>query len=97
VVTLKPEADGNSFVDEIKDEDDNLDERTPPQRNVKTRSMANTSNNPEGPYETPNILRTRPWASSVIPDDTEAEDSEMERIISKMRANRVMKVSSRDT
>jgi hypothetical protein len=99
VVALKPGADDNSFVEEVRveDEDDNLDERTPRQRNVK-KHMADTSHDddPEGPYKTPVVLRTKPWAPSVMPDDTEADDSEIERIVSKLRKRKVTKVSSGD-
>jgi hypothetical protein len=51
---------------------------------------ANTS---KVPYETPVILRTKPWAPSEVQDDTDVEDSEIERLVSKFQ-KKVTKVSS---
>jgi hypothetical protein len=76
VLTHKPGADGDYDVEEV----DGKNERTPRQ-NVK-QSKADTS---EGPYETPVILRTKPWAPSVQVDDTEVEDSEIENVITKSK------------
>ena len=73
VITHKPESDVE-YVDELKDEN----EKTPRQQESKAAT--------EGPYETPVVLRTRPWAPPVaIPDDTEADDSEAERIFIRKR------------
>ena len=66
IVTHKPGADGNSHIEEVDDENDN--ERTPRQKNVKQSIIS------EKPYETPLILRTKPWAPSVAQvDDTDAD------------------------
>lgn len=75
VLTRKPGADGNS---EFEEDEGGNNEKTPRQQDVK-RGKADTS---EGPHETPVILRTKPWAPSVAQvDDTEAEDSEIERVV----------------
>jgi hypothetical protein len=95
VVTHKPVANVDSDVeDEPEGENDSLYERTPRQQDVK-RGKANTS---EGPYETPAILRTKPWAPSVVEaGDTEAEDSEIERVvITPAKGKKAMRVSSGD-
>jgi hypothetical protein len=76
VFTHKPRADGGSGVgeDEGENYDTSIDEKTPRRRDFQ-HSNANTN---EGPYETPVILRTKPWVPPVA-DDTEADDSEIER------------------
>lgn len=90
VVTHKPGANVDSDVeDEPEGESDKLNEITPRQQHVK-RGKANTR---EGSYETPVILRTKPWAPSVEVDDTEAEDSEIERIVV-IKGKKAEKVSS---
>jgi hypothetical protein len=77
VFTHKPSVDGGSGV-EVLEEDEgetgDIDEETPRRRDFQ-QSNANTS---EGPYETPVILRTKLWVPPVA-DDTEADDSEIER------------------
>ena len=87
VVTHKPGADGDSDVEEV----DGENKRTPRQQNVK-QSKADTS---EGPYKTPVMLRTKPWAPSVQVDDTEVEDSEIEKDVI-MKRKKATRVSSRD-
>jgi hypothetical protein len=80
-------AENDSDVEEVDDEDDTSDARTPRQQDVK-RGKATTDS--EGPYETPVVLRTKLWAPPVQVDDTEAEDSEFERVdIEKIKATRV--------
>ena len=75
IVTHKPGADDKSDI-EVDGEDNN--ERTPRQKNVKQSTTIIS----EEPYETPVILRTKPWAPSVAQvNDTEAEDSEFERVV----------------
>ena len=77
IVTQKPGADGNSDVEKVDGENDN--ERTPRQKDVK---QSTTNMISEEPYETPVILRTKPWAPSVAQvDDTDSEDSEIERVV----------------
>jgi hypothetical protein len=67
---------------------------TPRQRDVK-QGGPNTG---EGPYETPVVLRTKRRAQTVQleVDDTEAEDSEIEREVRKviMKRKKATKVSS---
>jgi len=88
IVTHKPGADGNSDIEKVDGENDN--ERTPRQRDVR-RSTTNIIS--EEPYETPVILRTKPWAPSVAQvDDTDAEDSEV--VITKRK--KATRVSSGD-
>jgi hypothetical protein len=90
VITRKPGADSDSDVEEVEGENDGLNERTPRQQNIQ-QNKVNTS---EGPYETPVILRTKPWAPSVAQlDDTDAEDSEIERVVVTKRT-KVTRVSS---
>lgn len=92
IVTHKPAANGNSDVEEVEGENDSLNQRTPRQQNVK-QSKANTSEEPLA-YETPVILREKPWAPSVVQDnDTDEEDSEIERLVIAMR-KKAAKVSS---
>ena len=93
IVTHKPETDGNSDVEEVEGGNDTL-ERTPRQQYVKQGNLkANTS---EGPYETPVILRTNPWAPSVVQvDDTDVEDSEVERVVI-TKSKKATRVSSGD-
>ena len=72
VVAHHPGSVDDSDVEEIKDENASLNERTPCQKNIQ--SKANTG---EGPYETPVVLQTMPWALSVVQDDdTEADETE---------------------
>lgn len=94
VVTLSPEGDGETIVEEAEGENDNLDEKTPQQQNVK-KSMASTSDAPYHPYETPVVLRTKPWAPSVVPDDTETDDSELERMISRLKEKKAAMAQAR--
>ena len=85
VVAHHPGSIDDSDVEEIKDENVSLNERTPHQKNVQ-----NKANTGEGPYETPVVLRTMPWAPSVVQDDdTEADDSETERDVTTKKATRV--------
>jgi len=94
VLTHKPGAGGDTDVEEVEGEND-LNEKTPRQKKVK-QSKAGDS---EEPYETPVILRTKPWAPSVAQvDDTEAdsEDSEIERLVTTKR-KKTTRVSSEDT
>jgi len=75
IVTHKPGVDDKSYI-EVDGEDNN--ERTPRQKNDKQTTTIIS----EEPYETPVILRTKPWAPSVAQvDDTDAEDSEFERVV----------------
>jgi hypothetical protein len=90
LVTRKPGADENSHVEEVEGENDNSNERTPRQRNIK-KKMADTGDSLEGPYETPVVLRTKPWAPSVVPDD-DSDDSEIERMVRKLRKKKVTRV-----
>ena len=85
IVTHKPGADDKSDIETVDGENDN--ERTPRQKNAK-QSITNIS---EELYKTPVILRTKPWAPSVAQvDDTDAEGSEVERVvITRKKATRV--------
>ena len=92
VVTHKPGANGDTDVEEVEGENDGFNEKTPRQQKVKID--ANTS---EGPYETPVILRTKPWAPLVAEvDDTEADESEIERVVIMKRKKATARVSSGD-
>jgi hypothetical protein len=87
-VTHKPGAEGDSDVEEVEGENDTLYARTPRQQDIK-QGKATTGS--EGPYETPVVLRTKLWAPPVQVDDTEAEESEFERV-EKIKAARVSSV-----
>jgi hypothetical protein len=90
IVTHRHGADGNSDIEKVDGENDN--ERTPRQKNVQQ----STTNINEEPYETPVILRTKPWAPSVARvDDTDPEDSEIERVVIPKR-KKATRVSSGD-
>lgn len=91
VLTYRPEA---LDVEVIGGGNDSPNERTPRQRQQNFK-QGNADTN-EGPYETPVVLRTKPWASSqdYQDDDTEAEDSEIERIVVAKR-KKATRVSSR--
>jgi hypothetical protein len=99
LATHKPGAKGNSesgveVLEEVegKSDSDTLNERTPRQQDNK-RGKANTVTS-EGPYETPVILRTKPWTPSAEQvDDTEADDSETERVVI-MKKKKATTVSS---
>jgi hypothetical protein len=76
-------------VEEDKGENDDIDEKTPRRQDFQ-QSNANTG---EGPYETPVILRTKLWVPPVA-NDTEADDSEIEReAIMKRKKGKKTKVS----
>jgi hypothetical protein len=95
LTTHRPGAKGNSGVEVLEEieaksdsDTDTMNERTPRQQDNK-RGKANTS---EGPYETPVILRAMPRALlAAQADDTEADDSETERLvmIKRKKATRV--------
>lgn len=95
LATHKPGANGSTSVEipeEAEGESDSntIGERTPRQQDDK-RGKANTS---EGPYETPVILRTKRWTPSVAQvDDTEADDSETERVVM-MKRKKATRVST---
>jgi hypothetical protein len=87
VVTRRPGDDNDSDV-EAEGDDEGENKITPRQQNFKQGGVDGN----EGPYETPFILRTKPWAPSVqVEKDTEAEDSEIEREVrrEKKKATRV--------
>ena len=93
VVTHKPGDDGDSDVEEVEGENFSLN-KTPHQQGVKKSKPA--SNTSEGPYETPVILRKKPWALPVVQvDDTEVEDSEIERVV-KTKRKKATRVSAGD-
>jgi hypothetical protein len=96
IVTRRPGVDGNFHVEEVQ-EVEGENERTPRQQNVK-KSKADTSDGegPVGPYETPVVLRTKPWTPSVVQDDTEADDSEIERMAIILKRKRAARLSSGD-
>jgi hypothetical protein len=91
IFTHKPGANNDSDV-EVEVEDEN--EKTPRQK--KDGIKQGKPDTSEEPYETPAILRTKRWAPSVAQvDDTEADDSEIEReVIKAIMKRRKATVSS---
>ena len=90
VFTHKPRANDDSDVEEVEGEGDSLNEITPCQQGIE-QCKASTGT---GPYEMPVILQTKHWALSVVQvENTEAEDSEIEReVIGKRK--KAIRVSS---
>ena len=88
VVTHKPGDDSDSDI-----EVDTLNETTPRQQDIK-QGKANTG---QEPYETPVILRTKCWNPSAVEvNDTELEDSEIEKDVKKRKKATRPRVSSQD-
>lgn len=93
IVTHRPGVNRNFHVEEVE-EVEGENERTPRQQNSK--AATSDGDGPVGPYETPVVLRTKPWAPSVVQEDTEADDSEIERIANVLKMKRAARVSSGD-
>jgi hypothetical protein len=92
-VTHKPGAEGDTDVEEVEDENDSLDERTPRQQDGKRGKVTTDS---EGPYETPVVLRTKLWVPPVqVDNDAEAGESEFETVVITKKIN-ATRVSSGD-
>jgi hypothetical protein len=84
IVTHKPGADSDSDI-----EVDTLNETTPRQQEIE-QGKASTG---QEPYETPVILRTKRWVPSAVQvDDTEVEDSEIEKV-AKWKRKKATRVS----
>ena len=77
LITHKPLVSSSSDIGETEDDNKGSDERTPHQRTARHQQ----DDPSEAPYKTPIILRTKPWVPSVVPpDDTEEDNSEIERV-----------------
>lgn len=88
VVTHKPGDDSDSDI-----KVDALNETTPRQQDIE-QGKANTG---QEPYKTPVILRTKRWNPSAVEvNDTELEDSEIEKDVKKRKKATRPRVSSQD-